>query len=512
MKKTITIHIKGIPFNIEEEAYESLQRYLERLEQKLGRTQGSQEILEDIELRIAEILSENIQNELNQVVQQIHIDEVIKMMGEPEDYIDESTHTNESERVQNAETVYDKKLFRDMENASIAGVCAGLSQYFKVDLILIRVLFVLILLFGGFALPLYIILWIVIPKAQSHVDRLKMRGKPINFETVRDEVEAAAKKMADQGEKWSRNLHRETQFQRGMNALARVMRAVLGIVLLFVGISSFIGFLTIIVFQLNTFPVSDEMGMYNLYEFTELFYGHAVELSWAWIVGGILASLIVLFFIITGLKLIFNMNIKGNKYITRTAIVSAILFVILSFYMGTRLASQYTFQGEEERMLTFQADDLSIKVGTIDTINQRQGYEVRTKKQRRLWMEEKNGRLHHPVNRFRFEASPDSAFHLWIYTSSQGKSQKIAFQNARNIQFSAHLKDNQLFLADAFSFPKQDLFRGQDVEVTLQIPDGKSVNINGQPLSLTPKTEEIPMQQKKKTVYIDWEGDIEIYD
>src|SRR5690606_26290084 len=83
----------------------------------------------------------------------------------------------------------EKRLFRDTDNAQIAGVCQGIANFFNIDVVIIRIVWVLIFLFAGFGFLLYVILWIVVPKANTSIDRLRMKGKPITVENVREEVE-----------------------------------------------------------------------------------------------------------------------------------------------------------------------------------------------------------------------------------------------------------------------------------------------------------------------------------
>src|SRR5690606_12371449 len=91
----------------------------------------------------------------------------------------------------------ERRLYRDRENGYIGGVCAGLAGYFNIDPTIIRLLWAGAFFIGGVGLFLYIILWAIIPKASSSIDRLKMQGKPINVDTVKEEVERAAQNVSE---------------------------------------------------------------------------------------------------------------------------------------------------------------------------------------------------------------------------------------------------------------------------------------------------------------------------
>ena len=193
MKKTISVNIKGMNFLIEEDAFELLQNYINKLTAVLQNEKGGKEIIEDVELRIAELCGLQL-NERKQVIEKEDIETILSTLGDPDLYIDESEkETSSQANNSNASNqATDKRLFRDVDNATIAGICAGIANYLHIDVVIIRIIFVLFFLFGGFGFPLYIILWIVIPKANNTIDRLRMRGKAITVDTVREEVESAA--------------------------------------------------------------------------------------------------------------------------------------------------------------------------------------------------------------------------------------------------------------------------------------------------------------------------------
>ena len=187
MKKTISIHLMGTNFLVEEEAYELVHNYLERLKTSLKNSTDLQEIIEDVELRIAE-LATNYLKDKKEIVTFEEMKTILATLGEPEEFLDESdaefVKTNDYQSSRN-----ERRLFRDADNGVIGGVCLGLAAYFKVDVVFIRIIMVILGLIGGFVVPLYIILWIVIPRAKTNIDRLQMQGRPINLEKLKEEFE-----------------------------------------------------------------------------------------------------------------------------------------------------------------------------------------------------------------------------------------------------------------------------------------------------------------------------------
>ena len=144
MKKTVSVNIKGTNFLIEEDAYELLQDYLDRLNIALKNDEDAKEIIEDVELRIAEICSSKL-SETKSVIELNDIEAIISTLGDPSDFVDEdeqaSSRSAVSEDEKLASKVSDRRLFRDGESSYIGGVCSGLANYFGIDPIIVRLLF-----------------------------------------------------------------------------------------------------------------------------------------------------------------------------------------------------------------------------------------------------------------------------------------------------------------------------------------------------------------------------------
>ena len=144
MNKTVNINLAGIFFHIDEDAYLKLSRYLEAIKRSFTDSQGRSEIISDIEARIAELFAERIQNE-KQVVGIKLVDEVIAIMGQPEDYlVDDEIFEDEPQPRSTYNNRVTKKLFRDTDNSYIGGVATGLSHYFGIDAIWMRLLWILL--------------------------------------------------------------------------------------------------------------------------------------------------------------------------------------------------------------------------------------------------------------------------------------------------------------------------------------------------------------------------------
>lgn len=188
MNKTISVALAGFSFVIEEHAYIKLNDYLQALRRSLEKEEV-EEVMYDIEIRIAEIFRASLGK--REVVIDEDVEVVIAQIGTPE-AIEEQEEAYYSEK-----TSFEKKnnkgeakqLFRDIEGAKISGVCAGFAHYFGIDVTIIRIIWLLSMLITGFFLMilLYIILALAMPKAKTTSDILKMKGKPIDFEHIKEE-------------------------------------------------------------------------------------------------------------------------------------------------------------------------------------------------------------------------------------------------------------------------------------------------------------------------------------
>jgi phage shock protein PspC (stress-responsive transcriptional regulator) len=168
MKKIININLSGRVIPIEDSAYEKLQGYIESLRRYFANEEGRDEIINDIESRIAELMNEKVRKGATAITD-ADVDEIAASMGRPEDF--EAQAAESTETTQQAQQQYDyaerktrRRLYRDTSDKFIGGVCSGIAAYLNVDPAIVRILFAIIS-FGGFGLGFlaYIILWIVLP-------------------------------------------------------------------------------------------------------------------------------------------------------------------------------------------------------------------------------------------------------------------------------------------------------------------------------------------------------------
>lgn len=169
MKQVININFQGRVVPIEVTAFDILKNYTESLNRHFANEQGKEEIINDIESRIGELFQEKLKSGATCITEE-DVNNIIKNMGRPEDF---DTTGDESQAGQNKESGshtsmggagYAKKLYRDENDKVLGGVCSGLGNYFGIDSVILRIIFV-IMFFSGIGFLAYIILWAVVPSS-----------------------------------------------------------------------------------------------------------------------------------------------------------------------------------------------------------------------------------------------------------------------------------------------------------------------------------------------------------
>ena len=183
MKITVSINLGGYAFYIDEDAYSELKRYMKNLELHFAGEESSSEILSDIETRMAKLFRVRITG-YKQVISMSDVDDVIAILGTPEDIADQEgpgTHEKFSSPGYH-------RMYRDPDHRIFGGVCSGMSAYWSIDPIILRVVFVALILAGGIGGLVYLILWIVIPEAKTTAQKIEMKGEPVNIRNIKEAV------------------------------------------------------------------------------------------------------------------------------------------------------------------------------------------------------------------------------------------------------------------------------------------------------------------------------------
>lgn len=197
MKRNITVNIFGSLYPIDEDAYAMLNAYLLNMRDYFSRQPDGKEIADDIESRVAELMTELRQQGVAAISIE-HVDEIIGRIGKPEDLDSENIIEEQVNEEHDEPQNLKRKLYRDPGDKVIGGVCSGLACYFGVSTVLLRILaLILVIPTCGVIIALYIICWICIPLASTPAQRLSMKGKPINLSSLCDEFLNSTRSMIE---------------------------------------------------------------------------------------------------------------------------------------------------------------------------------------------------------------------------------------------------------------------------------------------------------------------------
>lgn len=237
MKRTEKINIGGILFYVDDDAYARLKEYLDKTGRWFATREGGDDVIQDIELRLAEIFASK-SNSGRMAITLAMVDEAIAMIGQPEEFDPEEAPTD-TESSQTEAPAY-KKLYRDRLNSVLGGVCAGLAAYFNIDVQIVRIIFVVAAFISfGAVLLVYLILFLAVPEAVTPAQRLEMCGRPVTFANIGRQMDEGFKRAKDEVRDLGRRMT-EKHNDRKWSGIIGVAIIVVGIILIlnFIGHNS----------------------------------------------------------------------------------------------------------------------------------------------------------------------------------------------------------------------------------------------------------------------------------
>lgn len=495
MKKTFTINISGSVFHIDEDAFEKLQRYLQMLNRHFGTALEGQEILQDIEARIAELLIERTDNKV-QVVTDAMVDEVIARMGKAEDFMESADQESAPTTGASGASMADgqpirRRLYRDGDNRVLGGVCSGMAAYFNMDPVILRIIFFLLFfIMGPFNILVYLILWIAVPKAKTTAQRLEMRGKEATISNIEKSIKEEVKEVGDSYNKFMNS----PDYDRGTSRMDRlgdvvgsVLRVVLRVVVLLCGIfliiaaiASLIGFITTMVMG-NSFLHG---GMWNFGWDSNINMANVINhfvspgaYTISMIAISILIGIPILVILFIGTKLLFRYK-TNNRIIGLGTFGVWLIALIALVIVGVNQA--VNFSRQTSQTVTQKVECTNCKTIYLELnddlyesmIDDHISFE-------QMKVAEINGKeklLGNP--RFTIEKSTTGEFSLQIKKRARGSSTEDAQYNIEQITYNFAQRDSTIMLDPYYSLNDDAKWRDQEVSMTMKVPEGKSIFMN----------------------------------
>ncbi|QTN39899.1 PspC domain-containing protein [Cryomorphaceae bacterium] len=505
MNKTVNINLAGIIFHVDEDAYGRLSDYLQALKAKFAGEPGGDEIIADVEARMAELFQSRT-GDSKQVITRVDVDEVIAVLGEPEDYEDveedgpsaksyEETSSSSSSSG-SSDRKRRRRIFRNPDDAIIGGVAGGLGAYLNIDPVFVRLIFVLSFFGWGTGFLLYLVLWIIIPEARSTAEKLEMRGEDVNLnnieKSIKEEIDSLKNRLNDLGSDAGKTARRgASASKRGIDKIVDLFLAILRVfvklVLAIIGFSLIITAITIIIaltgamFGASMWFVSwpdpglAGIGFMQVQDLLFIDNGH----FWLTASGLLLVVLVPLISIVAlGARLLF----KVPKMSRMTNTTLSILFgvgMILTIIGAIRLGVDFDDGGRYTTELDVPLVEGPIQiVGGTDDISDMLQYD------RSVFMDITEDRIHTRNVHFDIERAAGATAKLQIRQYARGSNKWEARKRAEQITYDAVIDSGRIELPNHLNFSIDEKWRNQELYITLYLPKGASVYLNESAISV----------------------------
>ena len=503
MNKTININLGGFFFHIDEIAYQKLRRYLESISRSLSDDpQGKNEIIADIEARISELLSEKI-TDARQVVNESDIDDIIKIMGQPEDYADAEQEYNDSSYSYSRNNASGKKLFRDGDDKFLGGVASGVAHYFDIDTIWVRLGLLALFIFGGFGVLLYIILWILLPEAKTTSEKLQMEGEPVNidniekkireeFSNVSENVSVFANKASEKikdganefSDKMSKTFSAKTKKNNGasdfFDTIGKIILAIFKVIGKFIGIIIiFVSAAVILSLIIGGFSVGSLEWLNVEGEFLQYppFFYDAVLPIWLLTLSVfLLVGIPFLILFILGLRILSSNVQKISKPASLTLLGIWIVSLLTLIFTGLDFGTSHSTYGKvsNQNNINIVANDtLKVKVINDDAIYYRHNLRRNSYKEEVEVDGEKM--IYSNYVKVDVRKSNSNESYVIIQKESKGKSKSRAKINAKKIKYNYKIENNTIVLDAYFLSEYKNMWKDEEINVAIYIPENVTI-------------------------------------
>lgn len=594
MKKVININFQGRVVPIEETAYEILKQYIESLRSFFANEEGRDEIINDIEGRIAELFSDTLKKGSTCITDD-DVNTIINSMGRPEDFDDDETKVktqlgNESRNQQQqtggsqqTESAPRGRLFRDDKDKLLGGVCGGLANYLRMDPSIIRILFAIITIggfgagfliyillwiilpsrsletqirkrlfrnpddkvIGGvasgiasylniavwiprliFAFPLvigiitsvfqnaffhfnpfpsiifssfgstffivYIVLWAVIPLANTATEKLEMRGEKIDLNTIKNTIQEDLESFKNRAEKWGSDIKEKSQkfgeefkdrgktFASEAAPVARRTGSRIGNAIGIIFKGFFLLIAGIIAFALLMVIIFVMIGGFDYFPLKNFFLEGFWQNFLAWTTLSLFLAVPIIALITWLIRRLIGVKSRnaylgyifgGLWFIGLVTLIMLIASIASSYRAGVGIPQKVSIVQPSNNKLFIKADH-KFSVNYYG----RDWYGVQIDDMPFFGVTEDSFMMRNVD--VRIVASEDSLYHLTTIKYSRGNNPEEAKQSATHITFTLAQADSSITLPQGFTLTKSDRFRAQRVRLIIEVPLNKKIELD----------------------------------
>jgi phage shock protein PspC (stress-responsive transcriptional regulator) len=453
MKKTINVNIGGMMFHLDDDAFEKCKTYLDTLKNKFGKMEGGDEIIGDIESRIAEIFKEKLSN-TREVVSLQDVEDMVAIMGDPGLFLDEETADTQQPVVDNQPFIK-RRLFRDPEKRVLGGVCSGFGAYFNVDPWVVRIIMICLVLFAGVSFLLYFVFWIAMPKAITTTDRLMMRGKKVDVNSIEESV----KKEWNETKSGIKNVGRNVKSSSFISGIGKFLRITIGVGLIFMSTLILGGFLWTMFSTTATIHIN-QLHL-SIREAAGMVFDSFGETLVAYISVWLLVVIPSVLSIYLGIRFILQFKHK-LRYVMLGGFLLWMIGLVMAIYVSVSVAESNKMESsiKEAPVLAVQ-DSATLRLSVVEG-DHIPGYDL-------------GGYPIENVNLDILKNTSDSLPVLEVTQRSHGRDKQLAYATAQKIKYHYTIDSNEIKLASYFMLNKGEKFRGQEVDIKLMLPVGYKV-------------------------------------
>ena len=475
MNKTIDINLAGVFFHIDETAYTHLKNYLEALRATFQNTEGKEDILADVEARIAELLNDRKANK-DQVIEEEDIQAVVKILGQPEDFVLEEEGASTSSAA--------KKLFRDSEDSYVGGVASGLAHYFGLDTGWLRIIWVLLAFFsGGSFVLIYILFWILIPEAKTTAEKLQMKGEPVTVGNIEKKIKEEVHSLADKVKNVDYEKAGATLKKKSKSFFDNLASVALSLIKI---TGKLIGIGLIMIASLALFGISVGFIVTNVVSWISEFPFDFIDVALLQNIP--LWILLILLFCLVGIPMVFLL-IVGIKLVAPTSNPFGfwgrmVLFGIwlLSFISMVVLGTVEA----KSHMFSYQAtENYNRAIAVNDTLfitsNPVPDFKARfTNSSDFDIVVDENGDKQILLEnvRLNIEGTDRDSLYISVQKEANGASFARAKRNAQEIAYTYNVDAHKVLVNTYLTSPQSTKFKDQEVAISLYIPKGQLFRID----------------------------------
>ena len=489
MKPTIKVSISGIAFTLDDDAYEQLKAYLDKLNAYFRGKEGGKEVVDDIESRMAELLLGNMSSP-NQSVNRATVEEVIGIMGKPEELSDEGATVSGETYSTSIPSSAKKRLYRNPDNQIIAGVCGGLGAYFNIDPLVFRLLFGVLSfsgilihvpffgVSGGIFLLLYILLWICLPQALTMSQKLEMRGESPSVTNIERRMREEAQRSPI------------TTASNSSSSLGKFIKAIAKVFLIFFGIVFAIPMLAVgFSLLVALFAVVFSGGWFineGLFSLTNVVALPGINTTFVKILLIVILLLPLLMLVYGVVQLIFRFKVRNKSIFAATTIVWLLSILTLVGIGGYSLRSYRSFaKNVTQETLYVSSDTLYVNIP--------KEFEQSYERVDLLWSNHRNHNII-PLLWVSSNSTSDVALYpsielryrddiqnveLKVISTARGKSRSDAQHKLPAMSQPYTLQDSLLTIVPSH-YSKESKWSGELNRLVLYVPSSKTVILDNE--------------------------------